>query len=48
MTDCQRFKIMNIAQLKYVLEVAGSSSMREASRRLYISQPALSASIREF
>ena len=38
---------MNIAQLKYVLEVAGSSSMREASRRLYISQPALSASIRE-
>ena len=38
---------MNIAQLKYVLEVAGSSSIREASRRLYISQPALSASIRE-
>ena len=38
---------MNINQLKYVLEVAGSSSMREASARLYISQPALSASIRE-
>lgn len=38
---------MNINQLKYVLEVAGSSSMREASTKLYISQPALSASIRE-
>ncbi|MCR4772203.1 MAG: LysR family transcriptional regulator [Oscillospiraceae bacterium] len=38
---------MNINQLKYVLEVAGSASMREASAKLYISQPALSASIRE-
>ena len=38
---------MNINQLKYVLEVAGSSSMREASTRLYVSQPALSASIHE-
>ncbi len=38
---------MNINQLKYILEVAGSSSMREASTRLYVSQPALSASIRE-
>lgn len=38
---------MNITQLKYVLEVAGSSSMREASTKLYVSQPALSASIRE-
>ena len=38
---------MNINQLKYVLEVAGSSSMREASTKLYVSQPALSASIRE-
>ena len=38
---------MNITQLKYVLETAGSSSMREASTKLYISQPALSASIRE-
>ena len=38
---------MNINQLKYVLEVAGSSSMREASTRLFVSQPALSASIRE-
>ena len=38
---------MNISQLKYVLEVAGSSSMREASTKLYVTQPALSASIRE-
>ena len=38
---------MNVNQLKYVLEVAGSSSMREASTKLYISQPALSASIHE-
>ncbi|MBP5166589.1 MAG: LysR family transcriptional regulator [Oscillospiraceae bacterium] len=38
---------MNINQLKYVLEIAESSSMREASAKLYISQPALSASIRE-
>lgn len=38
---------MNITQLKYVLEVASSSSMREASTKLYVSQPALSASIRE-
>lgn len=34
-------------QLKYVLEAAGSSSMREASTKLYVSQPALSASIHE-
>lgn len=38
---------MNINQLRYVLETAGSSSMREASAKLYVSQPALSASIRE-
>ena len=38
---------MNMNQLKYVLEVADSSSMREASTRLFISQPALSASIHE-
>ena len=38
---------MNINQLKYVLEVADSASMREASTKLFISQPALSASIRE-
>jgi len=38
---------MNITQLKYVLEIAGSSSMREAASKLYVTQPALSASIRE-
>ena len=39
--------IVNITQLKYVLEIARSASMREAASRLYVSQPALSASIRE-
>lgn len=38
---------MNIQQIKYVLEVAASASIRDASTRLYISQPALSASIRD-
>lgn len=38
---------MNINQLKYVLTVAASSSMREAATKLYISQPALSTSIHE-
>ena len=38
---------MNMNQLKYVLAAAGSSSIREASTKLYVSQPALSASIRE-
>lgn len=38
---------MNINHLKYVIEVANSSSMREASTKLFVSQPALSASIRE-
>ena len=38
---------MNITQIRYVLEVANSSSIREASTKLFISQPALSASIHE-
>lgn len=38
---------MNINQIRYVLKVAASSSMREAATGLYVSQPALSASIRE-
>ena len=38
---------MNMNQLKYVLEVASSNSMREAATKLFITQPALSASIRE-
>ena len=38
---------MNISQLKYVLTIAESSSMREASTKLFVSQPALSASVRD-
>lgn len=38
---------MNINQLRYVISVAAAGTMREASTRLYVSQPALSASIRE-
>ena len=38
---------MNITQIKYVLAVASSSSMRAAAAGLYVSQPALSASISE-
>ena len=38
---------MNITQIKYVLTIAESSSMREAATKLFVSQPALSASIRE-
>lgn len=38
---------MNINQIKYVLSLARFSSMREAASKLYISQPALSASIRD-
>lgn len=38
---------MTILQLKYVIAVANSRSMREAASGLFISQPALSASIKE-
>ncbi len=38
---------MNIQQIKYILAIAGSSSMREAATKLFISQPALSASVAE-
>ena len=38
---------MNIVQIKYVLEVGSSSSMREAARKLLVSEPALSSSIKE-
>lgn len=38
---------MTILQLKYVIALASSKSMREAASRLYISQPALSTTIRE-
>jgi len=38
---------MTILQLKYVISIAGSKSLREAASRLYVSQPALSTAIRE-
>lgn len=38
---------MNINQMRYVLEVANSNSMRQAATRLFVSQPALSSSISE-
>ena len=38
---------MTLLQLKYVLAIANASSMREAAGKLYVSQPALSASIHE-
>ena len=38
---------MTILQLKYVIALANSPSMREAASRLFISQPALSSTIRE-
>lgn len=38
---------MTILQLKYVVAISTSSSMREASGKLYVSQPALSATIRD-
>ena len=38
---------MTILQLKYAITVANSYSMREAAGKLFVSQPALSASIRE-
>ena len=38
---------MNINQIKYVIEIASSSSIREAASKLFISQPALSASVHE-
>ena len=38
---------MNMNQIKYVLAAADSASMREAAAKLYISQPALSVSIRD-
>ena len=33
---------MTLAQLRYAITVAGASSMNEAARKLFISQPSLS------
>ena len=38
---------MTILQLKYVIAIATSKSFREAASRLFVSQPALSSTIRE-
>lgn len=38
---------MTLAQLKYVIEIANCSSMNEAAKNLYVSQPSLSSSIKE-
>lgn len=38
---------MTLQQLKYVITVADSGSMNEAARQLFVSQPSLSAAIRE-
>lgn len=38
---------MTILQLKYVLAIASSASMREAASKLFVSQPALSSTIHE-
>lgn len=38
---------MTLQQLKYVITVADSGSMNEAARQLFVSQPSLSAAIKE-
>ena len=38
---------MTLQQLKYVIEIADSGSMNEASKRLFISQPSLSGAVKE-
>lgn len=50
MASCQLFcyhKSMTLQQLKYVAAVADFHNITEASRRLFISQPSLTAAIRE-
>ncbi len=37
---------MTLNQLRYVIEIANSSSLNEAAGRLYVSQPSLTASLR--
>ncbi len=38
---------MTLTQLRYVVAVAGERSMNEAAKKLFISQPSLSAAVRE-
>ena len=43
----ERFLVMTILQLKYVIAIDEESSMRKAADRLYVSQPGLSSAVRE-
>ncbi len=38
---------LTLQQLKYIITVAESSSVTEAARKLFISQPSLTAAIRD-
>lgn len=38
---------MTLQQLKYIVEIVNRGSMREAASRLYVSQPSLSAAVKE-
>ena len=38
---------MTLLQLKYAIAVSDTGSMNEAAKQLFITQPSLSASIRE-
>lgn len=38
---------MTLAQLKYAITVAGANSMNEAARKLFVSQPSLSAAMKD-
>ena len=38
---------MTLLQLKYIVKIVDCGSMNEAARALYISQPALSSSVKE-
>lgn len=38
---------MTLTQLRYIIEVANTGSMNEAARKLFISQPSLSAAIKD-
>ena len=38
---------MTITQLRYVIAISQANSMNEAARQLFISQPSLSASLKD-
>ena len=38
---------MTLNQLRYVIQIADSSSMNEAAKAMFISQPSLSASVKD-